>query len=52
MLTDNAEAVWTAGGEPTTILCGANNKKVITGFAGRADNTVLLLMTICQYTIQ
>ena len=37
MLTDNAEAVWTAGGEPTTILCGANNKKVITGFAGRAD---------------
>jgi len=39
MLVSNAEDVWTAGGEPSTILCGANNKKVITGFAGRADNT-------------
>ena len=32
-----AEACWNAGGEPSTILLGATNKKLITAMAGRAD---------------
>ena len=32
-----AEAVWTAGGEASTILLGATNKKLITAMTGRAD---------------
>jgi hypothetical protein len=32
-----AEAVWTAGGEASTILLGATNKKLITAMSGRAD---------------
>jgi len=38
-ITAVAESTWTAGGEPSTILCGAVNKKLITTFAGRADET-------------
>ncbi len=34
-----AEACWYAGGEPSTILLGAANKKLITAMSGRADNT-------------
>ena len=34
-----AEACWNAGGEPSTILLGATNKKLITAMSGRADNT-------------
>ena len=34
-----AEAVWTAGGEASTILLGATNKKLITAMTGRADAT-------------
>ena len=34
-----AEACWNAGGEPSTILTGATNKKLITAMSGRADNT-------------
>ena len=33
-----AEAVWTAGGEASTILLGATNKKLITAMSGRADS--------------
>lgn len=32
-----AEAVWTQGGEASTILLGATNKKLITAMNGRAD---------------
>ena len=32
-----AEAVWTQGGEASTILLGATNKKLITAMSGRAD---------------
>jgi len=32
-----AESTWTAGGEPSTILLGATNKKLITAMSGRAD---------------
>ncbi len=32
-----AEAVWNAGGEASTILLGATNKKLITAMSGRAD---------------
>ena len=34
-----AEACWNAGGEPSTILLGATNKKLITAMSGRADAT-------------
>ena len=34
-----AEAVWTQGGEASTILLGATNKKVVTGLSGRASET-------------
>ena len=33
-----AEAVWTQGGEASTILLGATNKKLITAMSGRADS--------------
>ena len=32
-----AESTWTAGGEPSTILLGAVNKKLVTAMSGRAD---------------
>ncbi len=32
-----AESTWNAGGEPSTILLGATNKKLITAMSGRAD---------------
>jgi hypothetical protein len=32
-----AESTWTAGGEPSTILLGATNKKLVTAMSGRAD---------------
>jgi hypothetical protein len=38
-VTAVAESTWTQGGEPSTILCGAVNKKIITTFAGRAEAT-------------
>jgi hypothetical protein len=38
-VTAVAEATWNAGGEPSTILLGATNKKLITAMAGRADQT-------------
>lgn len=34
-----AESTWNAGGEPSTILLGATNKKLITAMSGRADST-------------
>ena len=34
-----AEACWNAGGEASTILTGATNKKLITAMSGRADAT-------------
>lgn len=33
-----AEKVWTQGGEASTILLGATNKKLITAMSGRADS--------------
>jgi len=36
-VTAVAESTWNAGGEPSTILCGATNKKIITGMTGRAS---------------
>ena len=38
-ITAVAESTWNAGGEPSTILLGATNKKLITAMSGRADNT-------------
>ena len=38
-ITAVAESTWTAGGEPSTILLGATNKKLITAMSGRADET-------------
>jgi len=38
-VTAVAENIWTQGGSASTILLGATNKKLITGFAGRADQT-------------
>jgi len=32
MLNDNLQAVWAAGGHPSTVLCGAVQKRVISGF--------------------
>ena len=32
-----AESTWSAGGEPSTILLGATNKKLVTAMSGRAD---------------
>ena len=32
-----AEATWNAGGEPSTMLLGATNKKLVTAMSGRAD---------------
>jgi hypothetical protein len=34
-----AESTWNAGGEPSTILLGATNKKLITAMSGRATQT-------------
>ena len=34
-----AESTWNAGGEPSTILLGATNKKLITAMTGRAEAT-------------
>lgn len=36
-ITDAAEAAWTQGGSPSTILTGATEKKLITAMSGRAD---------------
>lgn len=38
-VVSTAESCWNAGGEPSTILLGATNKKLITAMSGRADNT-------------
>ncbi len=38
-VVSTAEDCWNAGGEPSTILLGATNKKLITAMSGRADNT-------------
>ena len=38
-ITAVAESTWSAGGEPSTILLGATNKKLITAMSGRADET-------------
>ena len=38
-ITAVAESTWNAGGEPSTILLGATNKKLITAMSGRADET-------------
>ena len=38
-ITAVAESTWNAGGEPSTILLGATNKKLVTAMSGRADNT-------------
>ncbi len=38
-VTAAAESAWNAGGEPSTILLGVTNKKLITAMAGRADQT-------------
>ena len=38
-VTAVAESTWTQGGEPSTILLGATNKKLITAMSGRADET-------------
>jgi len=32
-----AESTWNAGGEPSTMLMGATNKKLVTAMSGRAD---------------
>ena len=41
-----AEAVWTQGGEASTILLGATNKKLITAMSGRADAVRSVQITI------
>jgi len=38
-VTAVAESTWNAGGEPSTILLGATNKKLITAMSGRAEAT-------------
>lgn len=38
-ITDAAEACWTQGGNPSTLLVGATAKKLITGMSGRATQT-------------
>jgi hypothetical protein len=38
-ITDAAEAAWTQGGDPSTLLVGAAAKKLITGMSGRASQT-------------
>jgi len=38
-ITAVAEATWNAGGDPSTILLGATNKKLITAMSGRATQT-------------
>ena len=38
-ITAVAESTWTQGGEPSTILLGATNKKLVTAMSGRADET-------------
>ena len=38
-ITAVAESTWNAGGEPSTILLGATNKKLVTAMSGRADET-------------
>ncbi len=38
-ITAVAESTWNAGGEPSTILLGATNKKLITAMSGRASST-------------
>jgi hypothetical protein len=38
-VTAVAESTWDAGGEPSTILLGATNKKIVTGMTGRASTT-------------
>jgi len=38
-ITAVAEATWSAGGNPSTILLGATNKKLITAMSGRASST-------------
>ena len=38
-ITAVAESTWTAGGEPSTILLGATNKKLVTAMTGRASET-------------
>jgi len=38
-VTAVAESTWNAGGEPSTILCGATNRKLITAMTGRASTT-------------
>jgi hypothetical protein len=38
-ITAVAESTWDAGGEPSTILLGATNKKLVTAMSGRADET-------------
>ncbi len=38
-ITAVAESTWNAGGEPSTILLGATNKKLITAMTGRAEAT-------------
>lgn len=38
-VTAVAEDIWTAGGEASTILLGATNRKLITAMSGRADQT-------------
>jgi hypothetical protein len=38
-ITAVAESTWNAGGEPSTILLGATNKKLITAMSGRATQT-------------
>jgi len=38
-ITAVAESTWNAGGEPSTILLGATNKKLVTAMSGRASST-------------
>jgi len=38
-ILDAAEACWTQGGTPSTLLVGATDKKLITGMTGRAAQT-------------
>jgi len=38
-VTQVAEDIWSSGGNASTILLGATNKKLITAMAGRADQT-------------
>ena len=38
-ITDAAEACWTQGGSPSTLLVGASAKKLITDMSGRATQT-------------